>query len=52
LEDTVGGKKIIIRFDKENQSATIFDGSGKVIPSTQAYWFAWSEFYPNTDLYQ
>lgn len=52
VKDNVGGQDIIIDYDAENQSAVIIDSQSNVIPSTQAYWFAWVTFHPDTDLYQ
>ena len=52
LEDEAGGQKIWINYDSQNQSAVVKDGRGEIIPSVQAYWFAWAAFYPGTDLWQ
>jgi len=52
IEDIVGDQKIVIEYDAQNQSAVIKDLQGNMIPSTQAYWFAWVAFYPDTELYQ
>ncbi len=30
----------------------VFDASGKALPSHQAFWFAWSQFYPGTALWR
>lgn len=52
VKDKVGGQNIIVVYDEDHQSAVIFDEQNNIIPSTQAYWFAWAAFYPNTDLYK
>jgi len=50
LEDHFQGQDLKITFDQEGRSAIIEDESGNVIPSVQAYWFAWVAFYPETEL--
>jgi hypothetical protein len=49
--DAVGGKKIIVRFDGEHRTGTVYDASGKEIPSVIAFWFAWYAFHGDTDIY-
>jgi len=51
FQDVVGGEEVRVHYDKENQSAVIKDAEGNILPSTQAYWFAWVAFYPKTELY-
>ena len=51
IKDHVGGQEIIVEYDADNQSAVIIDDREKIVPSTQAYWFAWAAFYPDTKLY-
>ena len=51
IDDQVGGVSIQITCDVANRSATVRDAQGNVIPSTQAYWFAWATFYPETELW-
>ena len=48
--DQVGGQEISIHYDSANRSAWV-ERDGVMIPSTQAYWFAWIAFYPETKLY-
>jgi len=52
VKDKVGGQNIIVVYDADNRSAVILDEQDNIIPSTQAYWFAWVAFYPDTDLYK
>lgn len=52
VTDVVGGQKITILFDPENQSALVMDESSDLIPAVHAYWFAWAAFYPDSKLYQ
>jgi len=51
VKDTVGGQDIVVVYDLDNKSALITDDQNNIIPSTQAYWFAWVAFYPDTGLY-
>ncbi|MCJ2375286.1 DUF3179 domain-containing protein [Vibrio sp. ZSDZ34] len=41
-----------IHWDRENQSAWVTDDSGKILPSTLLFWFAWYAFYPNTEVFK
>lgn len=48
IETTLGGAALAVRWDESLQSPVLdgpFDGI-----SMQAYWYAWSEFYPQTRL--
>lgn len=51
LLDEVGAEKIFIYFDKEEKSAWVESENGEVMPSVQAYWFAWCAFYPETNIF-
>ena len=50
LLDTVGGKKLRIRFDHAHGTAEATDEQGKPWPGTMAYWFAWVAFHPKTEV--
>ena len=52
VKDNVGGQDIIVVYDRDSKSAIITDDQNNIIPSTQAYWFAWVAFYPDTKLYK
>ncbi len=52
VKDHVGGEAIFIQYDPRNRSALVRDGHGKLIPSVQAYWFAWVAFHPDTKLFE
>lgn len=52
IKDKVGGQEITVHYDEKNQSAVVKDLEGNILPSTQAYWFAWAAFYPDTELYE
>jgi len=51
IRDKVGGQEIDIYFDKEGSSGYITDQEGEIIPTVQAYWFAWAAFHPDTELH-
>lgn len=48
FEDEVAGKKLHIHFDKKAESGYVTDERGTVVPSVILFWFAWSDFYPET----
>lgn len=48
LLDTVGGRKLRIRYHAAHRSAEAFDEQGRAWPGTMAYWFAWVAFHPRT----
>ena len=50
LSDTVGGKKLRIRYDRAHGTAEAFDDQGRLLPGTMAYWFAWVAFHPKTEV--
>ena len=52
LEDRIGGKKVSVYFDAEVPSAELRDESGKLIPATRAFWFAWYTFHPETQIFE
>jgi len=52
IKDKVGGQQITVDYDSDNHSVIILDDQKNIIPSTQAYWFAWVAFYPDTKLYK
>lgn len=49
---TVDDTELSIQWDADAQVARAFDQSGKEVPTTSAYWFAWVAFHPDTALYQ
>jgi hypothetical protein len=51
LRINLGGEAIEINWDREGSSARVFDSSGREIPATAGYWFAWVAFHPDTTLY-
>jgi len=52
IHDTIAGKDITVTYNQDSESVMVRDKRGQVIPSVQAYWFAWSAFYPETKMYK
>jgi len=52
IQDVIGGQEIEIEFDFTNQTVEVKDKTGNLIVAIQSYWFAWSAFYPETELYE
>ena len=52
IEDTLGGEKIAIEFDKGLKSARASKESGEQIVVDTLFWFAWAAFHPDTELYK
>ncbi|TBR26051.1 DUF3179 domain-containing protein [bacterium] len=50
IEDRVAGREISVRCKRADRSGYVLDKDGVELPSTQAYWFAWSAFHPDTEL--
>lgn len=48
FEDRIGEKKVFIHFDKQSETGYVTDESGAIVPSITVFWFAWSDFYPET----
>ncbi len=51
IEDEFAGQRLQIIYNGQAESIEIFDEENRLIPAVQAYWFAWSAFYPNTEVY-
>lgn len=51
VQDEVNGERIEVFFDADNASAIVRDASGREIPSVVGYWFAWTAFHPDTELF-
>ncbi|MEO8137366.1 MAG: DUF3179 domain-containing protein [Betaproteobacteria bacterium] len=51
IEDRLGGVSIAIRFDREHRTAQVLAGAGQELPGIVGYWFAWSAFFPKTDIF-
>lgn len=51
LEDHVDGETLRITYDAAARAVQVTDAADQLVPLVQAYWFAWSVFYPETLLY-
>ena len=52
LEDVLGGKQIIVEFNLKTRNGVIRDAKGNVLPSINAFWFAWYAFHPETQIFR
>ncbi len=52
LSDQVNGQSVRIHFNPRAQSASVTDSDGRPLPSVMAFWFAWSAFHPDTQVYK
>lgn len=52
IVDRVGGETISLEWDKDTQYITIKDSQGKELVGLQMFWFAWSAFHPETEVYK
>lgn len=51
FEDRVGDEKIVIHFDSKSENAYASFPSGNQVPSIVTFWFAWVDFYPDTEVF-
>jgi hypothetical protein len=52
FEDMIAGQKIVIHFQAKSESAYATTVSGSQIPAIAAFWFAWVDFYPDTQVFK
>ncbi|MBI4006775.1 MAG: DUF3179 domain-containing protein [Gammaproteobacteria bacterium] len=52
IEDNVGENKLYVVFNRQNQSADIFDQHCNKLTSVLMYWFAWFTFHPDTGIFK
>jgi len=52
IEDNVGENKLYVAFNRQNQSADIFDQHCNKLTSVMMYWFAWFTFHPDTRIFK
>ena len=48
----LGDQSFKLHWDKQNQSAQVFDSSEKLLPVIQAFWFAWYTFHPQSGVFK
>jgi len=46
------GQQIILEFNLETRNGVIHDAKGNVLPSINAFWFAWYAFHPETQIFR
>lgn len=51
VSDEIGGEKLVIRYDKAQRSAQVFDEGGEPIPGLTGFWFAWMAFHPGSAVF-
>ena len=49
--DIVNGQNIKIEFLPAAEAAYVTDTDGNLLPSASMYWFSWSAFHPETEVY-
>lgn len=49
--DTVGGVQVEVSYDDDNGTASIVPADGGELTAMILYWFAWSAFHPDTQIY-
>jgi hypothetical protein len=52
LQDTLGDAGVIVHYDAEHRTGRVVDARGAEIPTVIAFWFAWSAFHPDTEVFQ
>jgi hypothetical protein len=52
FSDSIDGKTVTVEYDAQHRSGRLLDGNGDEIPTVIAFWFAWSAFYPDTEIYR
>jgi len=50
--DEFAGQRITIHYNVESEAVKITDSQGRTLPTTQAFWFAWYAFHPDTEVYK
>ncbi|MDH3588859.1 MAG: DUF3179 domain-containing protein [Gammaproteobacteria bacterium] len=51
MRDMIGTQSVLIEFDPAHQTAAVYDHENRPLQSIQLYWFAWTAFYPDTQLF-
>ncbi|MBI4383735.1 MAG: DUF3179 domain-containing protein [Nitrospinae bacterium] len=52
VKDEVRGVPITVYFDASSQTATVRDKDGNELPSVVGFWFAWTAFHPDTEIFR
>ena len=52
IRDRLDGEELLVYFDRDSETAFATDLQGEMLPTTVAYWFAWSAFHPRTGIWE
>lgn len=50
--DMIGATNVTITYNHKHNNALLTDDSGSPLPGTTLYWFAWSAFHPDSEVYK
>lgn len=48
FQDVLADKAVRVHFDPKSENAWITDAKGAILPSVTTFWFAWTDFYPDS----
>jgi len=51
FKDKIASEEIWILYDPGSRSVRVENQGGEILPIVTAYWFAWSAFHPETEVY-
>jgi hypothetical protein len=51
FDDNIAGQTIILHFDRKSENAYATTTSGAQLPAMVTFWFAWVDFYPDTQVF-
>lgn len=49
--DRIGERGVRVEYDAAHRTGRVLDATGREIPSVIGFWFAWSAFHPETEVY-
>ena len=52
FEDELAGNTYTVKWNAKAQSATLEGGQGEALTPTVAFWFAWYNFHPETEIFR
>ena len=52
VEDSIGGRGILVTFNPAHETAVAYDHEGRQLPAVRSYWFAWYAFHPDTEVFE
>lgn len=51
LNEIINNKNYTLEFDSTNRTGRVWDSNGDEVPTVIVYWFAWTAFYPDTEVF-